>query len=87
MEQLWFIKDSEDFAVSFAFVITFVIGVFFLPAGREFAKRLVAHTSWWGVPAVIYTEGKNGDFVIEKLMKNIIQRKDYNMTEKLNKKN
>jgi len=64
------IKDSEDIAVSIAIFISFLIGVFFLPAGREFAKRIVAHTSWWGVPAVIYTDGNNGDFVIEKLKNN-----------------
>lgn len=62
-----FIQDSQDLALAFAFGISIPTATVALPAFREVAKRLFSKYKWWGVPAVIYTNGDSADFIIEKL--------------------
>lgn len=64
------VKDSEDFAVSIALLITIPISTVLLPGFREFAKHTFGKFKWWGVPAVIYTTDNKGDFIINKLIHN-----------------
>ena len=64
------IKDSEDLALTIAFIISIPVSTIALPAFREFAKHYFSRFKWWGVPTVIYTHGNNANFIIDKLIKN-----------------
>lgn len=64
------VRDSEDFALIIAFIICIPMATIALPGFREFAKHSFCHFKWWGVPAVIYTDGNSADFIIEKLLRN-----------------
>jgi len=63
------VKDSESFSLIIAFILTIPIATIALPACREFAKHIFCKFNWWGVPAVIYTDGDSADFIIQKLLK------------------
>ena len=62
------IKNSQDFAITLAFIISIPVATLALPAFREFAKHLFARYKWWGIPAVIYLHGKDGYFIVDKLI-------------------
>ncbi len=64
------IKDSENFALSIAFIISIPVATIALPAIRQFAKYFFSRFKWWGVPTVIYTDNHNADFIVDKLIKN-----------------
>ena len=64
------VKDSETVSLIIAFAVTIPIATIALPGFREFAKHIFCKFRWWGVPAVIYTDGDSADFVIEKLIRN-----------------
>lgn len=62
------VKDSQDLAVTEAFIVAYIFGVILLPSSRSVVKRIFCKSKWWGVPAVIYCDGNNGDVVIERLL-------------------
>ena len=64
------IKDSHKLPLAIAFIVAIPLSTIALPAFREAAKHYFARFKWWGVPAVIYTDGDSGDVVVEKLIKN-----------------
>ena len=64
------IKDSEDIALSIAFIISIPVATIALPGFREFGKHFFCRFRWWGVPTVIYTDGNEAKFIIDKLIKN-----------------
>lgn len=64
------IKDSEDLALTFAFIISLPTATVGIPGFREFAKHYFSRFHWWGVPAVVYTDGDTANFIIDKLLKN-----------------
>ena len=64
------IQDSEDIALTIAFCIAIPVATIGLPAFREFAKHYFSRFRWWGVPAVIYTNGDSANFIIDKLTRN-----------------
>lgn len=64
------IKDSEDIALSIAFIISIPVATIALPGFREFGKHFFCRFRWWGVPTVIYTDGNEANFIIDKLIKN-----------------
>ena len=62
------IKSLRDFfPIAAALVIAWPFATFFLPMGREFGRRFFARFSWWGVPAVIYSKGSNGNEIVQIL--------------------
>ena len=64
------IKDSQDIALIFAFILTIPIATLALRAFREFAKHLFQRAKWWGVSAVIYGDGDSYQFIVDKLLRN-----------------
>ncbi len=64
------VKNSEDKAVAIAFIIAIPFATVLLPGFREVAKHFFAKFKWWGVPAVIYVDGSDGYFIVDKLLKN-----------------
>ena len=62
-------KDSQDLEIMLAFGIAFLFATIFLPAFREYSKRILGKKKWWGIPAVIYTSGDSADEVIDRLLK------------------
>ena len=64
------IKDSHKLPLTIAFIIAIPLSTVALPAFREAAKHYFGRFKWWGVPAVIYTSKNNGNFIIDKLIKN-----------------
>ena len=66
----FFIKDSHKFPLAIAFIIAIPLSTIALPAFREAAKHYFGRFNWWGVPAVLFTSGDSGNFIIEKLQKN-----------------
>ena len=62
------VKNSEDKAVAIAFIIAIPFATVLLPGFRELAKHYFAKFKWWGVPAVIYLDGSDGYFIVEKLL-------------------
>lgn len=66
----FFIKDSKDYAIMCAFLISIPISVIILPAFREIAKHIFRKYKWWGVPAVIYCSNIDSYFIINKLINN-----------------
>ena len=64
------IKDSHKLPLAIAFIIAIPLSTIALPAFREAAKHYFGRFRWWGVPAAIFTSGKSGDVIIEKLLKN-----------------
>ena len=64
------IKDSHTLPLAIAFIIAIPLSTVALPAFREAAKHYFARFKWWGVPAALYTSGKSGDFIVDKLLKN-----------------
>ncbi len=65
-----FIRDSGDIALTIAFIIAIPFSTIALPAFREFAKHYFSRFKWWGVPAIIYTNGDSANYIVEKLIKN-----------------
>lgn len=65
-----FVEDNDEkFAVALALTLAVPIATVLLPGAREGAKHLFGNFKWWGVPAVIYSEGgTSGDFVIKRLL-------------------
>ena len=61
------IKDSKSLALMAAFLIAVPFATIGLPGFREVAKHFFSRFKWWGVPAVIYTDGNNADFIIDRL--------------------
>lgn len=64
------VKNSEDIAVTFAFIISFFFAIILLPSCREIVKHLLRNHKWWGVPAVIYCSDDSGEIIINRLIKN-----------------
>lgn len=64
----FFKRGSKDFYICIAFFIAFVISVVLLPSFRELAKYVFRKYKWWGVPAVIYTDGDNAKPIIDRLL-------------------
>lgn len=64
------IKDSTNYAICIAFLVSFPFATIFLPFVRHFAKRFFSNFNWWGVPVVIYTSDNNAEEVISKLTNN-----------------
>ena len=64
------IKDSGDTSLAVAFILSLPAATIGIPAFREFAKHYFSRFKWWGVPAVIYTDGDTANFIIDKLVKN-----------------
>lgn len=64
------IKDSHKLPLAIAFIIAIPLSTIALPAFREAAKHYFGRFRWWGVPAVLFTSDHNGDFIIDKLLKN-----------------
>lgn len=83
-------RGSHDLQLCFAFGIAFCVSTVILPALRELAKIIFKNFKWWGVPAVIYTDGTNAIPVIDRLLANrnlgyhpccIIDSKEYSEEE------
>ena len=64
------IKDSHKLPLAIAFIIAIPLSTVALPAFREVAKHYFARFKWWGVPAAIFTSEDNGNFIIDKMLKN-----------------
>ena len=64
------IMDSSNISVSIAFLISIPICAFLFPAGRDVFRHFFSKFKWWGVPAVVYTNGNKAYFIIDKLLKN-----------------
>ena len=64
------IKDSHKLPLAIAFIIAIPLSTVALPAFREAAKHYFGRFRWWGVPAVLFTSDDNGNFIIDKLIKN-----------------
>ena len=64
------IQDSKDVALAVAFIISLPAATIAIPGLREFSKHYFSRFRWWGVPAVVYTDGNTADFIIDKLIKN-----------------
>ena len=64
------VQDSNMIALIIAFSIAIPIATIALPGLREVAKHTFSHFRWWGVPAVVYTDGDSANFIIDKLLKN-----------------
>ena len=64
------IQDSHKLQLAIAFIIAIPLSTIALPAFREAAKHYFGRFKWWGVPAVMFTSGSNGNFIIDKLIKN-----------------
>ena len=63
------VESDGRWPIISALIISCPLALFFLPAARELARCTFAHSSLWGVPAVIYCTGSSGDFVINRLIK------------------
>ncbi|MCR4953737.1 MAG: exopolysaccharide biosynthesis polyprenyl glycosylphosphotransferase [Treponema sp.] len=63
------VMDSKEWGIVAAFGITLPIVTIGLPAFREFAKHFFSSFKWWGVPAVIYVDGTESFFLIDRLLK------------------
>ena len=63
------VKDSQKMAIAAAFLIAIPFATFALPGFREFAKHYFSRFNWWGVPAVVYLDGDNGYFIVNKLLR------------------
>ena len=63
------IKSTRDFIpIAVALVIAWPIATILLPMGREIARRLYSRWNWWGVPAVIYSKGTQGNVIADRLL-------------------
>ncbi len=68
------VEEADDkIPLVVAFILASPIAAIFLPVGRELSRHAFAKRKWFGVPAVIYVNGKSGDFIINRLLK----RKDF----------
>ena len=63
------VQDSGTIGLIIAFSLSIPIATIALPGFREFAKHSFSHFKWWGVPAVMYTDGDSANFIIEKLLR------------------
>jgi Undecaprenyl-phosphate galactose phosphotransferase WbaP len=63
------IETRDRYDIAAAMVVACVFAPILLPVGREVARRCFSRFSWWGVPAVIYSRGHEGDFLAERLAK------------------
>ncbi len=61
------VKNSQNIAVMWAFIISYIFTIICLPSAREIFKRVFCKFKWWGVPAVIYCNGNSGNAVIDRL--------------------
>lgn len=58
---------SERWALITSFMSAFPVSMLALPMAREIARRLFGKFRWYGVPAVLFTKGKNGNTVAKRL--------------------
>ena len=64
----FFIKDSEYIAIIISFIIAFPFAVLLLPGARNLFKYIFRKFKWWGVPAIIYCNGEDNYFIVDKLL-------------------
>ena len=64
----FFIKDSEYIAIIISFIIAFPFAVLLLPGARNLFKYIFGKFKWWGVPAIIYCNGEDNYFIVDKLL-------------------
>lgn len=55
-------------ALSIALLLCIPIACFILPFGRDMARKILSKFSWWGVPSVIYCDGKQSTNIIDRLI-------------------
>lgn len=61
-------RGSHDLQLCIAFFIAFCVSTVILPALRELTKIFFKKFKWWGIPAVIYTDGTDAIPVIDRLL-------------------
>ena len=54
--------------IALAFMVSWPFATLLLPLGREIGRRVFGKFKWWGVPAVIYSKGMNGDIIADRLL-------------------
>ncbi|MBQ0039998.1 MAG: undecaprenyl-phosphate galactose phosphotransferase WbaP [Treponema sp.] len=63
------IKSTRDFIpIAAALLLAWPFATILLPLGREFGRRIYARWSWWGVPAIIYSKGTQGNDIVQRLI-------------------
>jgi Undecaprenyl-phosphate galactose phosphotransferase WbaP len=60
--------ENRD-AIGVAMILAIPIASMLLPLGREIGRRFFAHFPWWGVPAIIYYKNREGDQIVNRLLK------------------
>lgn len=63
------VETDERWPISIALMIAGVFATICLPLGREVSRHIFSKQSWWGVPAVIYTDGNKAKAIIDRLKK------------------
>ena len=63
------VETDERLPISIALVIAGIFATVALPLGREIARHILSQQNWWGVPAVIYTDGNKAKTIIDRLQK------------------
>lgn len=61
------VETDERMPISIALMIAGVFATVCLPLGREFSRHVFGKQKWWGVPAVIYTNGEKAKPIIDRL--------------------
>lgn len=61
------VQDSLSYS-RFAFLVSWILSLVFLPLGRAFIRKYFATKKWWGIPVIVIGAGKAGGRVIESLM-------------------
>lgn len=64
------VASSQTRQIIIAFIIAFILAAILLTANRELAKIQFSRFKWWGVPCVIYCNGKSCEEIVDKLLKN-----------------
>ncbi len=68
------VEDADDkWPIVVALILAVPFATIILPGGREVARHIFANNKWYGVPAVIFVNGKSGNFIIDRLL----NRKDF----------
>ena len=63
-------EAKERLPIAVALITAWPFATVLLSAGREAARHLFSKISLWGVPAVIYSKGRNADIIVDRLRKN-----------------
>lgn len=63
------VESDDRIPIVIALLLACPCAAILLPGIREVARHGFAKRNWWGVPAVIYTTGNNGDFVVNRLIR------------------